>query len=59
MQRQNGLSHPKEIQGYPISRQGHGDGLWNSQGVMTNYLLKGSTVTGAYYVNDRASNEES
>ena len=38
---------------YPICRQCYGDGLLGHQGViMTNYLSKGSTVTGAYYVNE-------
>jgi len=48
------LLPPKAIQGYPISRQGYmATVFWDSQGViMTNYLSKSSTVTGAYYANE-------
>ena len=48
------FSHPKEIQGYPISRHCKviATVFRDSQGViMTNYLSKGSMVTGAYYAN--------
>jgi len=38
---------------HPISKQGYAMVFWDSQGVIiTNYLSKGSMVTGAYYANE-------
>jgi len=49
------FSHPKEIQGYPHQQAR----LWRQSFgtvkellIMTNYLSKGSTVTGAYFANE-------
>jgi len=47
------FSHAKEIQGYPITRQGYGDGLLGQSRSYNDKLsLKGSTVTGTYYANE-------
>jgi len=50
------VSHPKEILGHPIKKQGHGMYFWDSQCViMTNSLPRGSSVTGPYYANKYTS----
>jgi len=39
--------------GDPISWETHGYSFWDSKGViMTDYLSKGSTVTGTYYADE-------
>ena len=47
------FSHPKEIQDNPTTGKVTVTVFWDSQGViMTNYLSKGSTVTGVYYASE-------
>jgi len=44
---------PKKIQGHPICWESHLYCFWESKGViMTDYLSKGSAVTGAYYADE-------
>jgi len=44
---------PLKIQGHPICCESHGYSCWDSNVViMTDYLSKASTVTGAYYVDE-------
>jgi len=45
--------HPEEIQCHPICWEWNGYSFWDSKAViMTDYLPKGSTVTGAYYADE-------